>query len=244
MTDLSSTLERLVPDLVERADETGRKTLLLHLERYEFAAEQITEGARVLDLACGVGYGTRLMADAVEHAAAFVGVDLSEESVAYARERYGNDRIRYRVGDAMQFSDEEGFDVIVSLETIEHLPQPTEFIASIKGSLKPNGLFIGSVPTTPSVDANPHHLHDFTANSFRRMLSDLSFEEISAFEQVQPFNPFPVVLRSERRLEDMRENLIRYYLSHPGAAYKRAISTVIHGFKNKYLTVVARNRDG
>ena len=54
------TLERLVPDHIEAGE--GEETLQLHLARYEFAAAHLRPG-RVLDIACGVGYVTRLLAD-------------------------------------------------------------------------------------------------------------------------------------------------------------------------------------
>lgn len=241
MADKETTLERLVPDLLEPEDATGRETLLLHLERYRFAARYVQHGARVLDIACGVGYGTRLMADLVSQQADFTGVDISAESVAYARSRYQCECVRYVTADAMTYYDPDGFDVVVSLETIEHLPEPSRFITSINRSLKPRGLFIGSVPTTPSVDANPHHLHDFSRTSFRKLLREAGLQEIDALEQVQRFSPFAVVTKSELRLKDMRQNLFNYYITHPRALVMRVGATLIHGFNNKYLTVVAQS---
>ena len=61
MSDEASTIERIVPDAVSPGDATGQATLELHLRRYKFAATQLRPG-RLLDIACGVGYGTRLMA--------------------------------------------------------------------------------------------------------------------------------------------------------------------------------------
>jgi SAM-dependent methyltransferase len=242
MTDRASTLERLLPDLVESGDATGQETLILHMERYAFAAKHIPASAKVLDLACGVGYGTRLMADSVEHPATFVGADVSSESIRYAKERYADERIDYIVTDGMTFSRPDFFDVIVSLETIEHLPRPGEFVRSVVESLKVNGLFVGSVPITPSVDANPHHLHDFTASSFRKLLADASLEEVDSLLQRQPFNPLAIVTCKEKRLSDMRRSLLSYYASHPRALLKRITSTLVDGFNNRYLTIVARKR--
>ena len=69
----------------------------------------------------------------------------------------------------MRFADPEGFDTIVTIETIEHLPNTVQFVSRIAGMLRPGGILIASVPTTPSVDGNPYHLHDFTERSFRRL---------------------------------------------------------------------------
>ena len=134
--------------------------------------------------------------------------------------------------------DPEGFDTIVSIETIEHLPDPAGFVERVVGLLRPGGALVGSVPTTPSVDANPHHLHDFTPRSFRALFTPHGLVEVDAFEQDQPFSAVAVATRSEARMADLRPNLPLYYATHPGALVRRVWSTLRHGFKNKYLTVV------
>lgn len=229
-------LERLVPAALEESDVTGRDTLEIHLARYEFAARLLRPG-RVLDLACGVGYGTRLLADRAGAGADVLGVDVAPEAVAYAESHYAVDGVCYRVGDGMRFEDAEGFDTIVSLETVEHLPEPREFLAHLVTLLRPGGRLVASVPTTPSVDLNPHHLHDFSAASFRRMLRELGLVEIDALEQNQPVPLLPILLRRETRLSDMRASLPSYYLEHPGALWKRVVSTLRYGLANRYLTV-------
>ena len=109
-------IERLVPDELSADDITGKATLELHVARYEFAARHAH--GRVLDIACGVGYGTRLLADRGSEA---VGVDLDREAIAYATKRYGCAGVTFVAGDALAFQDGAGFDTIVSLETIEHV---------------------------------------------------------------------------------------------------------------------------
>ncbi len=240
MVDKTSTLERLIPEAIESHDTTGRETLLLHYERYEFAAKQLSTAQNVLDIACGVGYGTRLMADNAPPDCRFTGVDISAESVDYAREHYATENIEYLVADALRYSRAGCYDAIVSLETIEHLPDPEAFIESALKNLKSGGLFIGSVPVTPSVDVNPHHLHDFDVKSFTDMLTGYCLVPVNELSQVQNFNPLKILGRKEKRLSDLRENLLGYYLSHPGAALRRGYATLRHGFNNKYLTLVTR----
>lgn len=236
----SDSLERLVPDEIGHGS-TGRETLDMHLERYAFAAEHARPG-RLLDMACGVGYGTRLVTDRVPAIELGLGVDRSEDAIGYARERYANDRTRYVQGDAMAFRPDDGvpFDTIVSLETIEHLPDPQRFVAHVVTLLAPDGVLVASVPTTPSVDVNPHHLHDFTERSFVKMMRSHGLAELARFQQVQSVNPITVLNREEERMAEMRPNLVRYWLTHPGAVCKRAWATVRHGFTNKYLTVAWR----
>ncbi len=114
----SRSLERLVPDELEPGHVTGSETLRLHLERYEFAARHARPG-RLLDMACGVGYGTRLLVDRVRPPVSAMGVDISEEAIAYARKRYGGCDVEFRGANALQFHDPDGFDTIVSIETLE-----------------------------------------------------------------------------------------------------------------------------
>jgi len=235
----AASLERLVPDELRPGDVTGEEALRISLERYGFAVRHARPG-RLLDIACGVGYGTRFLTDGAEQLTAALGVDLSADAVGYADERYANDRTGYLACDAMRFEDAEGFDTIVSIETIEHLPDPEGFVERLVGLLRPGGHLIGSVPITPSVDANPHHLHDFTDRSFRRLIGRHGLEVLDALVQDQPFGLRAVLTRSEARLENMRPNLPAWYLRHPDALLRRVLSTLRHGFVNRYLTVAWR----
>ena len=123
----TDTLERLTPDHVEVGDVTGRESLDLHLARYEFAAQHVRPG-RLLDIACGVGYGTALLVERRSDVTEALGVDRSPDAIAYARARYGNARTSFLVADAMGYEDHQRFDTIVTLETIEHLPDPKGFL--------------------------------------------------------------------------------------------------------------------
>jgi SAM-dependent methyltransferase len=235
----SSSLERLVPDRVESGAITGQETLRLHVERYEFAASQLKHGS-LLDCACGVGYGTRILIDRSSPEVVATGIDISADAVAYARERYATDRIEYLAVDAMEFSPDHRFDSIVSIETIEHLPDPAAFLDHVLPMLAPGGVFIGSVPVTPTVDVNAHHLHDFTERSFRRLFRERGYVEIASLSQRQPVALGALWTRSEARLEEIRPRLPLYYLTHPGALAKRLVSTLVDGFNVKYLTVAWR----
>jgi SAM-dependent methyltransferase len=234
-----ASLERLVPDELQPGDVTGEEALRISLERYGFAARYARSG-RLLDVACGVGYGTRFLTDRAEQVTTALGVELSEDAVAYANGRYADDRTGFLACDGMRFEDAEGFDTIVSIETIEHLPDPEGFVEHLVGLLRPGGHLVGSVPITPSVDANPHHLHDFTDRSFRRLVGRHGLEVLDDLVQDQPFGLRAVLTRSEARLESMRRNLPAWYLCHPGALLRRVGSTLRHGFVNRYLTVVWR----
>lgn len=235
----AGSLERLIPDEVGPGDVTGSQALAISRARYEFAARSLRPG-RLLDIACGVGYGTRLLSDAGGDCVQALGVDLSADAVAYAIRRYGNLRTRFACADALAFDDPDGFDTIVSIETVEHLRDPVAFAARLVRLLRPSGILVASVPTTPSVDANPHHLHDFSERSFRALFEAHGLTELDALVQKQPFSPVAVLRRSEPRLSELRRDLPRYYLAHPGALWRRIAATLRFGFANRYLTVAWR----
>lgn len=229
-----NTLERLVPDDLRPTDITGAATFDLHLARYAFACRHAR--GRVLDIACGVGYGTRALADH-DGVTEAVGVDVSDEVVHYATQRYGRPGLTYRCADAQAFYDDAGFDTVVSLETIEHVADPETLVVRLIAALRPGGTLVTSVPTTPSADVNPHHLHDFTAASFRAIVARYGMREIDALAQVQPYDVLAVVSRAEPRMSSMRPALASYYLRHPRAAVRRLGATLRYGFTNRYLTV-------
>jgi len=234
----ASTLERLVPAALDPNDVTGHETYRLHIERYDFASRFIG-GGRVLDCACGVGYGSHRLLAGGDGTQRVTGVDIDESAVAYARESFVDPRLDYVCADGTAF-DAEPFDAIVSFETIEHVPDPERLVDNFVRLLKPGGLLIASVPVTPSVDVNPFHLHDFTPASFRRMFARRGLAEIDSLLQRQPYQPLKMLAGKETRLSDMRQNLVGYYARHPKAALTRAYSTVVDGFCNKYLTCVWR----
>jgi 2-polyprenyl-3-methyl-5-hydroxy-6-metoxy-1,4-benzoquinol methylase len=231
-------MERIYPDSIEMNEATGDQTLLLHLERYAFAGKHLLPGY-LADIACGAGYGSYLLASqygaAVEKIFA---VDIDEASIAFARNRYPHPLIQFTTSDALRFTAGVVLNNIVSLETIEHLPDPVAFVKHVSGQLATGGRFIASAPVTPSMDANPYHLHDFTVASFKQMFTDAGMREVSSYMQIQRYNPIPLLQRKEKRSEDLRKNVLGYYLKHPGKFFLRLSSLIKDGFTNKYLVVV------
>jgi len=157
-------IERIYPPDLDPASPGDQNTLHIHLERYEFAAHHL-RGEQVLDMACGCGYGSALLAE--RHPDKQVtGVDIDPAAIAYARQHYQLPNLRYVCADAESFAATQRFDSIVSLETIEHLPNPRQLVANYARLLAAGGRVIASVPITPTLDGNPHHLHDFSRRSF------------------------------------------------------------------------------
>lgn len=100
-----------------------------HVARYEFAAQHLPGGARVIDFACGVGYGARILAEAGHLVQAY---DRDEGALAYAREHYAHERIVFGRRDA---HDPEGLpeaDCAVCFETVEHLEDPVPLLKALR----------------------------------------------------------------------------------------------------------------
>jgi 2-polyprenyl-3-methyl-5-hydroxy-6-metoxy-1,4-benzoquinol methylase len=233
-----NSLERIVPDVMATNEVMGNETLLLHLERYHYAGRHLIPG-RVADIACGVGYGSYLLAmEYSQHVSEIMAVDIDISSIEYARSHYEHALIDFIVSDANNFNAEQPLHNIVSLETIEHIPQPEQFIRHMSKQLVQGGRFIASVPVTPSMDANPYHLHDFTIKNFKKIFVRAGFKELHSYIQVQPYTLFSIITRSEQRSEQLRKNLARYYWQHPGKLILRLQSILKEGFTNKYLVAV------
>lgn len=232
----ADTLERLVPERLDASDGAGLATLELHLERYEFAARHACAG-RAVDLACGVGYGTRLLADRRPDLTEVLGIDVSNAAIGYAQERYAGERVCFEAADAMQWTDDDGFETVVSLETLEHLAEPRRLFGSLVRMLRPGGVLVASVPTTPTVDLNEHHLSDFSERSFRSLGRDYGLHELSALPQVQRVSPFELVRGERFARSQLRPRLTAFYLQHPLALLRRIGAVARFGFANHYLTI-------
>jgi len=238
----NSSMERIVPD--ELHDEFGLASLHLHYERYRFAGKYIVPG-RVLDIACGTGYGSYLLVSEFgDSISEIIGVDISAESISYAHERYTHSKIRFIGKDVFDFVDEKKFDTIITLETIEHLRNPSMFIEKLYQLLLPGGILIASAPVTFSTDINPYHLNDFSQKSFRQLFSSYSLVENDSLLQIQPISMKNIVdKKKSSRSEGIRRNMTAYYFSHPKAFYKRSLSIIKDGLCNKYLVLALKRRD-
>ena len=124
--------------------ECDREIWYEHWHRYVFA-RRLAANKRVLDAACGEGYGSALLADM---AADVVGVDIDADSIAHARSRYaGKPRLRYQCADATDLKFPDGtFDLVVSFETLEHLAAQEQLIAGFSRVLADDGVLVISSP--------------------------------------------------------------------------------------------------
>lgn len=149
-----------------------------HLERYRFA-EQYARGRRVLDVGCATGYGTTRLARIAEFA---FGIDIYEDAIQFARRHYESPRCRFMQGEIGEALREEGrFDLVVSFEVIEHVPDPVAFLGEIVSVLRDGERAIVSTPnrlvSAPEGGvSDPTHLREYTPDEFVAVLEEGGLE--------------------------------------------------------------------
>ncbi|WP_028862526.1 methyltransferase domain-containing protein [Psychromonas aquimarina] len=136
-----------------------------HLARYHFAAQFIEPDKKVLDCACGSGYGSKLLAD---NRLKVTSVDLCDKAIRHARDKYRSDNIDFICRDISQIDfAANSFDAVVSLETLEHVPNDVcrQYLSNIDKFLKPGGMVVASSPMLryrngqPYI-TNPYHINE------------------------------------------------------------------------------------
>ena len=172
-----------------------------HLHRYAIVLYLIAN-KRVLDIACGEGYGSNLMAG---KASEVTGVDISASTIAKAQEKYKKSNLKFKEGSASEIpADDAYFDVVVSFETIEHHDKHDEMMSEIKRVLKSGGLVIISSPdkhyyTEKRDFHNQFHVKELYAQEFKTLIGK-NFANSNFYNQratfvsllvpEMPINPF------------------------------------------------------
>ena len=188
---LDVTGERLLPD-----QQRGELVHAEHVARYQFAAK-LAAGLRVLDAACGEGYGTEILSRA--GASVAVGVDLDAKTVEHARERY---RLDFRQGDVKELPFEaDSFDLVVSFETIEHVRDGERVISEFRRVLSDDGLLVISTPNKREyLMSTDFHEHEYTGDEFKALL-EAEFEDVRLLFQ-QNWLLSAVLSEEQSRIDD------------------------------------------
>lgn len=194
-----------------------------HMLRYAMVAPFV-QGKRVLDISCGTGYGTQFLA--LQGAREVVGVDVDQTSIDFASKYYQHPNISYLQSDAhyVRSLEDASFDLIVSFETIEHLPHPRQFLLEVRRLLKPSGQLFLSCPNDHRVSPwiSPYHLHRFRFTEFRDLFLSL-FGEAVFFGQhyvvasclVKPIAPKSKLAQFEAYQHGLPDEFFgRHYLEH------------------------------
>lgn len=159
-----------------------------HLERYDFAAT-LCKGKKVLDIACGTGYGSNIMAKVAE---SVVGVDIDKAAVENAQRVYKATNLSYIHGDGTTIPlADESVDVVVSFETIEHIVEYHHFLKEIHRVLKKGGVLLMSTPNfRGEIVKNRYHVSNFTTESFIAAVEKV-FPIKEVYYQWKHFYPIP-----------------------------------------------------
>lgn len=182
------------PAALERIDPTDPGAdpvqVRLHLARYEFA-QAYADGARVLDLGCGTGYGARMLA---EVARGVVAIDSNPDVIEMARRRSAHPRVTFMTADAADPPDAGPFDLITCFEVIEHVADPNAVLRATRARLDPSkGSLIVSTPCRRSGNAetrpaNPFHVREWNLEEFRHLLGNF-FVSVQMYGQLVEFAP-------------------------------------------------------
>jgi SAM-dependent methyltransferase len=165
---LTLTGERTLPD-VPAENYWFRR----HLVVYEWIAARVS-GLRVVDMACGEGYGSAVLAATAE---SVVGVDANPEAHEHARLRYRAPNLRFERAPLEGFS--EPADAVVFLQTIEHLREPRAALEHLRSLVSARGVVYVSTPNVLTLappgaarSENPWHVHEYRAKEFERLCGE------------------------------------------------------------------------
>ena len=148
-----------------------------HLARY-WLLREACKGKRVLDVACGEGYGSSLLR--TWGATEVVGIDLSQDAIENANICFASPGISYRTGDACNLhtvlAETENFDLIACFETMEHVPDVPGLLRGIRKHLAPGGSIAISCPNDAEMtggNPNEFHLKIYAFEEFRATTTEI-----------------------------------------------------------------------
>ena len=189
---LSLTGERTLPDVPEENYWYRR-----HLVVYEWISQRV-RGERVIDMACGEGYGSDVLA---RTAASVVGVDGNPEAHEHARLRYPRENLRFERGLVETWG--ESADALVFLQTIEHLQDPLGTLAHFRELVGENGTVYVSTPNVLTLapkgqprSGNPWHVHEYRHSEFEQLCrTEFSHVEMLGLFHARKLRAHEIALR-------------------------------------------------
>jgi len=178
------------PEWIDPADDPGSRRSKAHLARYEYARSLLRKDDTVLDVACGAGYGSAMMAEVCRQVQGF---DHNFEARMRARSKYTHGNCSFDWLDLEKATALPTYDVVVNFETIEHLADPEHFAGLCKAAAR--RLIVLSTPYQ-DVGSGWHKHPFFTEAQVRGLFEDENWEMVEAFRQAE--GPYGVY-RFERR---------------------------------------------
>lgn len=157
-----------------------------HYFRYEEILQYIDNDDKVLDIACGEGYGTFKISRTTTNKV--FGGDISADAVGQCAAKWKGDNLEFRVMDGTKLEfDSNYFDKIISFETIEHTTEFREMLHELNRVLKADGTAFVSTPnilinSPKGYVENPYHTQEWQFLELQEILGDV-FEEVQIFGQ-------------------------------------------------------------
>ena len=209
---------------------------------------------RVLEVGCGGGSGCHeiLAAGATE----VTGVDVDVEAVELARQNFNSPQLKFDVvQDAVLPVHDATFDVVVALETVEHVKDDRSFVEELARALRPGGELLLSTPnrlvTNPGTSinarpANPLHVREYTRRELRDLLDDL-FDDVEWYGQTFYWRGLPSVLKAIGRCVPSMavrcRQLMRISLLPLDSPHHHRTRSWIEGQEPEVLVVRCHKRD-
>jgi SAM-dependent methyltransferase len=153
--------------------------------RYRFACRHV-RGCTVLDIACGTGYGSRMLIDD-GGARRVIAADISTDALDVARTFAAAGRLAVVRTSASHIAlRDAAVDAVVSLETLEHVDAPEIFVPELRRVLRPGGVAVISTPLNLAPERvrpeNPFHLREYNDVEFAALLEP-SFRHVEVYGQ-------------------------------------------------------------
>jgi len=148
-----------------------------HAARYEWVARFLKGQDRIIDCACGEGYGSYLLSQHFPDSEV-IGFDVSKEALLSARANFQAENLHFQQSSIEDLCNYvKNVDCLVSFETLEHTQVPSKAVQSIRHVMSDEGLLLGSVPSAYYEDActeifgpNIHHRHKFSKADLEELL--------------------------------------------------------------------------
>ena len=228
---------------VERVDinEQGSPWHEEHLSRYVYATKYFS-GKRVLDIACGTGFGSKYIAQ--QSPAFLYSADVSEEALSMTKSKLESETVNFEVGfqngTKTTFPD-NNFDTIISIETIEHIDDDLSFLKELNRILAPKGTLILSTPngliTNPDqgIPSNKFHVREDFPDILKKKIEEFFVIEKAAGQHIPnsygpaPFLPSfakPLMSFNQRVLSLIWSMILRFPVG-----FRDVVYTILRGHK-------------
>jgi 2-polyprenyl-3-methyl-5-hydroxy-6-metoxy-1,4-benzoquinol methylase len=184
--ELVDTGERMIPTKENEVSIVFSR----HLFTYQHASNYVSDKV-VLDIGCGTGYGSHVLAQRAKHV---VGLDQDASAIAYCRKNYSRSNIEFMRADASALPPTTMFDVVIFFQVIEHIADMDNFIGQVKKRVKPGGMILMTTPNSKQIAGEPS-LNPFHVN-------EMNYEEFSVFlgKHFRKFTIYGIGFASKNRL--------------------------------------------